>query len=118
MKRAITLATALGLASMASASWADASPELAAQGRAIIKKAHCTACHAVDQKRVGPPYQDIAAKYKDEKDKKAIEETLFTKVREGGSGVWGEISMIPNDETKISDADLHTVLKWVLEGAN
>ncbi len=31
---------------------------------AIVKKARCVACHAVDKKLVGPAYKDVAAKYK------------------------------------------------------
>jgi cytochrome c len=36
----------------------------AAASEAIVKKARCVACHAVDAKRVGPAYQEVAAKYK------------------------------------------------------
>lgn len=45
------------------------SPAQAADGEAIVKKARCVACHTVDQKRVGPPYKDVAAKYKGDKER-------------------------------------------------
>ena len=35
----------------------------AAASEAIVKKARCVACHAVDAKRVGPAYKEVAAKY-------------------------------------------------------
>ncbi|NTV97252.1 MAG: cytochrome C, partial [Thiobacillus sp.] len=41
---------------------AAASPALASEE--IIKKARCVACHTVAEKRVGPAYKDVAAKYK------------------------------------------------------
>lgn len=78
---------------------------------AIVKKARCVACHAVDQKRVGPAYQDVAAKYKGDAKAPAM---LFAKVREGGKGNWGEIPMIPHPADKISDDDLKAAIQWIL----
>ncbi|HOB46220.1 MAG TPA: c-type cytochrome [Zoogloea sp.] len=78
----------------------------------IIKKARCVACHAVDQKRIGPAYKEVAAKYKGQADAVAV---LTAKVRAGGSGVWGQIPMTPNGPDKISDADLKTAIEWILK---
>lgn len=86
---------------------AQASPEL-------LKKARCNACHTVDTKRVGPPLREVAARYQGQD---GIAETLFAKVRAGGSGNWGDIPMLPNGEDKISDADLRTLIGWILDGA-
>ena len=33
-----------------------------------MQKDGCAACHAIDKKVVGPAYQDVAAKYKGDKD--------------------------------------------------
>ncbi|MFO1205768.1 MAG: c-type cytochrome [Burkholderiales bacterium] len=82
-----------------------------AAATAILSKAGCRACHAVDKKMVGPSYQDIAKKYKG--DAKAVA-TLAEKVRKGGSGNWGTVPMPPSPPEKISDADLKAVLEWVL----
>lgn len=76
----------------------------------LATKSGCLACHAVDKKMVGPAYQDVAKKYT-----AADEAMLFDKVRKGGKGVWGPIPMPPNAAVK--DADLHTLIKWVLGGA-
>ena len=77
----------------------------------IIKKARCVACHAVDTKRVGPAYKDVAAKYRGDAEAPA---RLFNKVRAGGSGNWGEVPMIPHGPDKISDDDLKAAIAWIL----
>lgn len=83
----------------------------AADGEAIVKKARCVACHAVDTKRVGPAYKEVAAKYKGDAKAPAM---LFDKVRHGGSGNWGQVPMIPHPADKISDDDLKAAIHWVL----
>ena len=78
---------------------------------AIIKKARCVACHAVDKKLVGPAYKDVAAKYRGDAGAPA---RLAEKVRLGGGGNWGDIPMLPHPADKLSDADLATAIKWIL----
>lgn len=78
----------------------------------LAKKSGCLACHAVDKKVVGPAYQDIAKKYAGKADAEAM---LVKKVKAGGVGVWGQIPMPPNAAVK--DADIQTLVKWVLAGA-
>lgn len=73
------------------------------------KKHMCLACHAVDKKLVGPSYKDIAAKYKTDK---GAEAKLADKIKKGGTGVWGQIPMPPND--KVPEADIKKLVKWVL----
>ncbi len=75
----------------------------------LASKSGCLACHAVDKKIVGPSYKEVAAKYKGDKDAEA---KLSEKVKKGGTGVWGQIPMPPN--TQVSDADIHTLVKWIL----
>ena len=76
---------------------------------ALMQKDGCIACHAVDKKVVGPAYQDVAAKYKGDATAMA---KLSDKVKKGGSGVWGEIPMPPN--TQVSDADINSLVSWIL----
>lgn len=83
----------------------------AAASEAIIKKARCVACHAVDAKRVGPAYLEVAAKYKGDA---AAPDRLFQKIRQGGSGVWGQVPMLPHPADKISDDDLKAAVAWIL----
>lgn len=85
-----------------------------AQGKVedILKKDGCLACHSVDKKIVGPSYKEVAAKHKGQADAVA---KLMEKVRKGGSGVYGPVPMPPNPPGTISDADLKTVVEWVLK---
>src|SRR5512141_256256 len=69
----------------------------------------CTACHAVDKKVIGPPYKDVAKKYKGDAQ---APDMLATKVLKGGQGVWGPIPMPPND--KITPDEAKKLVAWVL----
>ena len=80
-----------------------------AAAEAMMKKDGCAACHAVDKKLVGPAYVEVAAKYKGDKDAVA---KLTKKVKEGGSGVWGQIPMPPNAATPT--ADITDLVTWIM----
>jgi cytochrome c len=97
-------------AAAAPAAAAPAAPpaEAAVAPDQMPAKYGCTACHAVDHKVVGPAFKDVAAKYSG----KDVEAQLVEKVKNGGSGVWGQIPMTPNPQ--VPDPDLHAVVKWIL----
>jgi cytochrome c len=78
----------------------------------LAKKSNCMSCHQVDKKLVGPAYQDVAKKYAGQPD--ALK-NLVEKVKKGGKCVWGEVPMPPNAAVK--DADIETLVKWILAGA-
>lgn len=99
------IATALIAAGLLTAAPAMANLDLA-------KKSNCMACHTVDKKLVGPAYKDVAAKYAGKADAVKM---LAAKVKAGGKGAWGEIPMPPNPAVK--DADIETLVKWILAGA-
>lgn len=99
LKRAVCLASLL---LSGSALAADA-------GLALAQKSGCLNCHAVDRKVIGPAYKDVAARYRGQP---GIEDKLVAKVKNGGGGVWGTMPMPPNSQ--VSDADLHTLVKWIL----
>ncbi|HEX8988434.1 MAG TPA: c-type cytochrome [Rhodocyclaceae bacterium] len=104
-------ATLMAAAAMAAA------PAMAGDsaGLALAKKSNCMTCHAVDKKIVGPAYQDVAKKYAGDK---GAEAKLIAKVKSGGSGNWGTIPMPPKGgNAALSDADVATLVKWVLAGA-
>jgi cytochrome c len=87
------------------------SPPLAGpEGRAAA--AGCAACHLKDKKLLGPAYHDIAAKYKADAAAPAL---LAGKVRSGSKGTWGPVPMTPTPPAKISDADLASVIAWILK---
>jgi len=100
MTKTLIALAALGLAAALPAS---ANEELA-------KKSGCTACHAVDKKIVGPSFKEVAAKYRTDK---GAEAKLVEKVKKGGMGVWGQVPMPPNSP-QVKDADIQTLVKWVL----
>jgi cytochrome c len=75
----------------------------------LAKKHACFACHTVDKKMVGPSYQDVAAKYRNDKTAPA---KLADKVKNGSQGVWGTVPMPPN--TTVPDADINALVKWIL----
>jgi cytochrome c len=78
----------------------------------LAQKNGCFACHAVDKKKVGPAYQDVAKKYANEKE---AEITLVNNIRSGGQGKWGPVPMPP--QSTVSEADLKALAKWILAGA-
>ncbi len=78
----------------------------------LATKNGCMACHGVNNKIVGPGYNEVLARYKDQPD---AEDRLVAKVKAGGQGVWGSIPMPPNGHLK--DEDLKTLVKWILSGA-
>ena len=80
-----------------------------AAAEAMMKKDGCAACHAIEKKGLGPAYTDVAAKYKGDKDAAA---KLVKKVKEGGSGVWGQTPMPPN--AAIPAADINDLVTWIL----
>lgn len=94
------------------AAWADSEPA----GYMIAKQNACLGCHTVERKLVGPGFREIAAKYRgDAKAQAQVQARLEKKVRDGGAGVWGVIPMPAHP--RMSDADIHTVVAWVLAGA-
>jgi cytochrome c len=106
--RTATLAiggTALGLLSITSPATAATSDAAATQ---LLTKYNCQACHTVDKKLVGPAYKEVAAKYAGDASEPA---KLQQKIKNGGSGVWGAIPMPPNN---VPDADLKTLVEWIL----
>ena len=71
-------------------------------GKALTQSMDCKACHKESEASIGPNYMDIAKKYK--VDEKAMS-YLQKKIKEGGTGVWGEVMMaahpnVTSDETR------------------
>jgi cytochrome c len=87
-------------------------PVSSANARAIARSNACMGCHAIDRKLVGPSFQQIAEKYKGQAQASA---QLEKKVKNGGSGVWGPIPM--PSHPRMGDADIKTVVAWILAGA-
>ena len=65
-------------------------PASGTDGRSLIEGSDCLACHQLDRTSLGPSYADVARKYANDSTATAH---LVRKIREGGSGVWGQVSM-------------------------
>ena len=70
----------------------------------------CVACHTLDKRVVGPSFREIAAKFAGDDGAAA---SLAKKIREGGSGSWGNIPMPPHPQ--LSEADLSRMVGWILQ---
>jgi len=68
---------------------------------ALAKSSGCLNCHAVDTKKMGPAFKDVAAKYKGKAD---AEKTLVTKITTAAG----------HPQVKASSEDVTSVVKWVL----
>ncbi len=95
---------------------AMAVPTLAAAGdpaqelSPLAAKQHCDECHAVQEARIGPPFQAVAARYSSEGS--AAEERLARKIINGGAGNWGNIPMVGNERVSLEEA--RAIARWVL----
>ncbi|MBS1577744.1 MAG: c-type cytochrome [Bacteroidetes bacterium] len=80
------------------------------KGLAIEASQDCATCHKIDEKVQGPSFQDIAAKYAGQPD--TIVAHLAKKIRSGGSGVWGDVLMIPHPGLSLDSAE--AIVKYIL----
>jgi cytochrome c len=72
-------------------------------------KAKCGTCHAVDKKVMGPSYNDIAAKYKGDKDAVSKLEAAIAK---GGKLGWN-LGVMPPKGMGASDADIKAMAEYI-----
>lgn len=104
-----TLAAILAVVVSGAAVLADAADEAAAE--ALIRKSKCLNCHSVDKKKEGPPYREIAARYKGKPD---AEQKLYThltthpKVKVDGKEETHESLKTTNE------SEIRNVIGWIL----
>jgi cytochrome c len=79
---------------------------------AIAKQNACLGCHNVNKKIVGPSFQSIAQKYKNDSGAQTF---LKNKIAKAGAGSWGVVPMPAN--AKLSDSELSLLASWILRGA-
>lgn len=90
MKKVLRFATAVAGAIVAGV-------VLAQSGADVVKTKGCLTCHAVDQKKVGPSFKDIAAK-------KGDAGALTAKLKEGKG----------HPKVAASDAEIKAAVEYVL----
>lgn len=104
MQRAVTLLLLTSLACVGKAAYADTE-----KLQTLLQRNNCLACHQIDKRKYGPKLNEVAAKYA--KDTRAVAK-LATKIKSGGSGVWGEDIMPP--QPHVSDADARAMAEYIL----
>jgi cytochrome c551/c552 len=72
----------------------------------------CLGCHGIEGKIIGPGFQQVAEKYQGKADEA---EYLKGRIRNGGTGTWGDVAMPPM--AQLSDADLDLIVRWLIDGA-
>ncbi|MCW5659990.1 MAG: c-type cytochrome [Burkholderiaceae bacterium] len=79
--------------------------------QALVKKSDCLKCHAVDKKKDGPSYKEVAAKYKGKPD---AEQRLFTHVTTNPKvKIDGKEEEHNSLKTK-DEAEVRNVIQWIL----
>lgn len=76
--------------------------DLIKQGQALVDASDCKTCHHATNKLIGPPHAEVAKKYEFTQ---ANVTYLAGKIINGGSGVWGEIPMVPHVDMSQADAE-------------
>lgn len=74
----------------------------------------CVACHAIDAKRIGPAWQDVANRYRGDA---AARDMLIAKVKGGGSGNWTEVTggvPMPPNGPRVPDEDIAALVDFIL----
>ena len=86
---------------IAAASFVALAPVAALAQEDLAKSAGCMNCHAVDTKKVGPAFKEIAAKYKGKGDAEA----KLTEALASGKG---------HPAVKAKPEEIKSLVKWVL----
>jgi len=83
----------------------------ASAAEALAKKSGCLGCHSVTQKKIGPAFKEVAARYKGKADAEQKLHTHLTtnpKVKVGGAEE-------EHDSLKTKNqADIRNVVRWIL----
>ena len=89
--------------------WATLTAQPERMGEKLVAANDCSSCHTADSQSVGPSYAAIAKRYAGQTG--AISK-LTTRIREGGSGNWGDLAMTPHPS--VTDAQAKQMLAWIL----
>ena len=85
------------------------SPLAAETPKQLAARHLCFGCHAVDEVRAGPSYQQVAERYATRPDAVTY---LLGEVKKGSVGKWGSTPMPPEIAP---DPDLKQILEWVMQ---
>lgn len=80
----------------------------------LARDSGCLKCHDIESVKVGPAYQDVAARYADDP---AAREDLIETVKRGGKGHWTEVTgevLMPPHAGRLTDEQIERLVDWVL----
>jgi cytochrome c len=112
-----TIPTSKVLASLtlAVAGLVAASPALAldaAAAEAMVRQNGCFKCHSIEKKKDGPPYKEVAAKYKGKAD---AEQRLITHITTGEKAKFPDGHEEDHKIIKTKDMnEVKNVVQWIL----
>jgi cytochrome c len=89
---------------------ADGKGAVSDPGLALMKSSDCFNCHQVEQKILGPSYLEIADRYRGQP---AALDAAVKRVREGSTGVWGQVPMLPHPQHTTDEVTI--MLRWVFD---
>ena len=81
----------------------------AKEAQAIGFKRTCLTCHNPDTKLIGPPYREVAARYKN--DPEALN-VLMNQMEKGGVGKWGPVPMPP--QAAVTPEERKALAEWIM----
>ena len=82
-------------------------------GRRMIEAGTCLSCHQLEKKSIGPAYTAVAQRY--HADTSALTR-LVKKIRRGGSGVWGKVTMPAHPQ--LTEAQASEIVAYILSLAD
>ena len=76
----------------------------------VLKSSHCTSCHQLERKVVGPAFRDIGRRHAGQPD---AGRQLAASILGGSSRNWGPVPMPP--QPHVNDRDLRIIVDWILQ---
>lgn len=77
-------------------------------GKNLVSSLGCRACHHQVNSSIGPSYQAVADRYKDNEDAAAY---LANRIISGSSGVWGDVAMPAHSD--LAEEDAYKIVAWI-----
>ena len=78
-------------------------------GKNLIESSDCKSCHQYNTKSIGPSYADVAGKYENTSENRAM---LQDRVINGSSGIWGDHAMAAHPE--LSDEHAKRIVDFIM----
>ncbi len=78
-----------------------------------MSKAMCFNCHASKAKLIGPSFEQVAVRYKN--DPGAVD-SLTKKIIDGSTGTWSDLKMPPNPDLEVQD--IKEMVTWILKNSS